>query len=97
LLMAYEGLCDKLDVSKTGGERFAINIDIAVVVASLTAIHFNGRWHFGVGLKLFTIAERKMAEVAIDKTLQVFSEVVRFRSWVGEYLVNEVVLERGNS
>jgi hypothetical protein len=40
LLMDYEGLCDKLDVSKTGGERFAINIDIAVVVASLIAIHF---------------------------------------------------------
>lgn len=40
LLMDYEGLCDKPDVSKTGGERFAINIDIAVVVASLIAIHF---------------------------------------------------------
>lgn len=38
-----------------------------------------------------------MAEVAIDKTLQVFSEVVGFRPLVGEYLVNEVVLERDNS
>jgi hypothetical protein len=38
-----------------------------------------------------------MAEVAIDKTLQVFSEVVSFRSLAGEYLVNEVLLERDDS